>query len=98
MHRGFPGGSPVKNPPANAGDAGSIPESGRFLGGGNGSPLRYSYLGNPTDRRAWQATVREVAKESDTTQWLNSNSNNTWRDLSEGIGSHICGGQQVRGL
>ena len=36
--RGLPGGSVVKNPPANAGDAGSIPESGRSPGGGNGNP------------------------------------------------------------
>ena len=38
----FPGGSVVKNPPANAGDAGDpglIPESGRSLGEGNGKPL-----------------------------------------------------------
>ena len=33
---GFPGGSVVKNPPANAGDTGSIPGSGRSPGGGNG--------------------------------------------------------------
>ena len=46
----------VKNPPANAGDAGSIPGSGRSLGEGNGNPLQYSYLENPMDRRAWQAT------------------------------------------
>ena len=48
----------VKNLPANAGDArdtGSIPGSGRSLGGGNGSPLQYSYLENPMDRGAWQA-------------------------------------------
>ena len=32
----------VKNPPANAGDAGSVPGSGRFPGGGNGNPLQYS--------------------------------------------------------
>ena len=41
----FPGASVVKNPPANvgeAGDAGSIPESGRAPGGGNGNPLQYS--------------------------------------------------------
>ena len=41
----FPGGSVVKNPPTNAGEAGgvgSIPESGRTLGGGNGNPLQYS--------------------------------------------------------
>jgi len=38
-YMGFPGGSVVKNPPANAGDMGSIPVSGRSVGGGNGSPL-----------------------------------------------------------
>ena len=40
--RGFPGGSVVKNLPANAGDMGSIPESGRSPGAGNGNPLPYS--------------------------------------------------------
>ena len=46
----------VKNPPANAGDTrdiGSIPGSGRYLGGGNGNPLQYSSLGNSMDREAW---------------------------------------------
>ena len=43
---GFPGGSVVKNLPANAGDAGSIPGSGRSPGEGNGNPLQYSYLEN----------------------------------------------------
>ena len=38
-----------------AGDSGSIPESGRSPGGGNGNPFQYSCRGNPTDRRAWQA-------------------------------------------
>ena len=52
----------VKNPPANAGDAGSIPGSGRSPGGGNGNPLQYSCLENPTDREAWRAIVHEVAK------------------------------------
>ena len=45
--RGFPGGSVVKNPPANAedtGDMSSIPGSGRSPGGGNGNPLHYSCL------------------------------------------------------
>ena len=37
---GFPGGTVVKNLPDNAGDAGSIPGSGRSLGGGNGNPLQ----------------------------------------------------------
>ena len=39
---GFPGGWAVKNPPANAGDAGLIPGLGRCPGEGNGNPLQYS--------------------------------------------------------
>ena len=46
----------VKNPPANAGDAGSIPGSYRSPGEGNGYPLQYSCLENPRDRGAWRAT------------------------------------------
>ena len=38
---GFPGGSEVKNPPANAGDAGLIPELGRSPGGGHGNPFQF---------------------------------------------------------
>ena len=52
---GFPGGSLVKNPPANAGDAGdagSIPGLGRSPGGGNGNPLQYSFLDKPMNRGA----------------------------------------------
>ena len=37
----------VKNPPANAGDLGLIPGSGRSPGEGNGNPLQYSCLENP---------------------------------------------------
>ena len=59
--------SVVKNPPANAGDAGSVPGSGRSPGEGNANPLQYSCLENPMDRGAWQATVYWVTKESDTT-------------------------------
>ena len=54
---GFPGGSLVKNLPANAGDAGSIPGLGRSPGEGNGNPLQYPCLENPMDRGAWRATV-----------------------------------------
>ena len=64
---GFPGGSVVKNLPANTGDAGSIPGSGRSPGEGNGNPLQCSCLGNLMDRRAWHAIVHRVAKESDMT-------------------------------
>ena len=52
LNEGFPGGTVVKNLPANAGDAkdvGSMPESGRFPGKGNGNPLQYSCLENPMD-------------------------------------------------
>ena len=54
----------VKNPPVNAGDVrdvGSIPELGRSPGGGKGTPLQYSSLGNPMDRGTWWATVHRVA-------------------------------------
>ena len=47
----------VKNLPAKSEDQSSIPGSGRSPGEGNGNPLRYSYLGSPMDRGAWQATV-----------------------------------------
>ena len=50
----------LQHVPANAGDAGLIPEWGRPLGGGNGNPLQYSYLENHMDRGAWQATVHGV--------------------------------------
>ena len=64
---GFAGGSVVKNPPANAGDAGSIPELGRSPGEGNGNSLQYSCLGNPMEIRAWKAIVLGVAEELDIT-------------------------------
>ena len=52
-----PGGSVVKNPPANAGDtraSGLIPVSGRSPEEENGNSLQYSCLENPMDERAWQ--------------------------------------------
>ena len=52
----------VKNPPANAGDAGLILGSGRSPREGNGNPLQYSCLGNPMDRGARRAIVYGVAK------------------------------------
>ena len=52
----------VKASACNAGDAGSIPGSGRSSGEGNGSPLQYSCLENPLDRGAWQAAVHGVAE------------------------------------
>ena len=52
----------VRNLPANAGDAGLIPGSGRSPGEENGNPLQYSCLGNPMDRGAWSAMVQGVAE------------------------------------
>ena len=63
--KGFPGGTVVKSPPANAGDtaeAGLIPGLGRSSGGGNGNLLHYSCLENSMDKGAWHTTVHEVAE------------------------------------
>ena len=69
----FPGGSVVKNLPANAGDAkdmGSVPGLERSPGGGHGNPLQYSCQENPMDRGDWQTTVQEVAKSWTWLKWL----------------------------
>ena len=62
VYMGFSGDSVVKNLPANAGDVGLIPGSGRSPGESNGNPPQYSCLENSNDRGAWQATVHGVAK------------------------------------
>ena len=64
----------VKNLPANARDASSIPGSGRSPGGGNGTPLQYSCLENPMDGGAWWATVCRIA--------------NSWTQLSTHTHTH----------
>ena len=71
---GFPGGSVVKNPPANAGDAreeGSIRGLERSPGEGNGNSLQHSCLGNPMDRGAWWATIHQFSSlQSLSLVWL----------------------------
>ena len=65
----------VKNPPTDAGgvrDADLIAGLERFPGGGNGSPLQYSYLENPMDRGAWRATVYRVSKSQTRLKRLNT--------------------------
>ena len=57
----------IKNLPATAGDAGSIPRSGSCPEERNGSLFQYSCLGNTMDRGAWQAIVHGVAEELDMT-------------------------------
>ena len=79
----FPGGSVIKNSPANAGDVGLIPGSGRSPGGGHGNPLQYSCLENPMDRGAWWAIVQWVAKELDTTWWLSLPAPSTYSTLPQ---------------
>ena len=59
---GFLSGTVVKNTPANAGEAGSIPGWGRSPGGGNGNLPWYSCLGNPMDRGVLWAIIHSVAK------------------------------------
>ena len=59
---GFPGGSKGKESTCSVVDLGSIPGSGRSPGEGNGNPLQYSCLNNPTNRGGWQATVHGVTK------------------------------------
>ena len=61
----------AKNPPANAGDMGSIPKLGRSPGEGNGNPLQYSCLENPMDRGDRWATVHGIA-DSGTTELLST--------------------------
>ena len=55
-------GSVGKQSDCSAGDPGLTRGSGRSLGGGNGTPLQYSCLGNPMDRGAWWATVHGVTR------------------------------------
>ena len=62
---GFPGGAGGKEPACQCRRlryTGSIPDSGRSPEGGHDNPLSYSCLENPTDGRAWWATVHGVAK------------------------------------
>ena len=61
----FPGGTVVKDKPANGGDArdsGSVPGLGRRPGAGSDNSLQYFSLGNPMDSGAWRATVHGVTK------------------------------------
>ena len=62
---GFPDGSVVKNPPADAGDTGAmnaIPGSEKSPGGENGNPLKCSDLENPKQSGALWVTVHGVMK------------------------------------
>ena len=71
----------VKNLPANVGDIkdmGLIPGLGRFSGGGHGNPLQYSWLENPLDGGAGQATVHGVAKSQTRQKRLSTHACTWW--------------------
>ena len=80
--KGFPRGSLVKNPPANAGDTSSIPGLGRSPGEGNGYPAQLSCLGNPMDRGAWWAAVHEVKKVRHNLATKQEGSRHSWSLMS----------------
>ena len=58
----FSGGSDDKESACNVGHPGLTPGLGRSPREGNGNPLQYSCLENPTDGEAWWATFHGVAK------------------------------------
>ena len=72
-HWGFLGGSVVKNPPVNSGDArdkGSIPGSRRFPGGRNGNPVQCSCLENPQGQESLAGYSPWNCKQPDMTEQL----------------------------
>ena len=73
----------VQNLPAHAGDAGSIPRSGRSPEEGNGNPLQYCCLRNLMDRGAWQATIHGF-----TTKHLNNNRKKNFLFFSFSMNTH----------
>ena len=60
--RGFPGDLDGKESACNVGDLGSIPESGRSSGEGNGKSLQNTFMENFIDRGAWWTTIHSVSK------------------------------------
>ena len=75
----------VKNPPANAGDVGSVPGLERSPGVGNGNPLQYSYLESSMYRGgAWWATAHGVSRSR--TQLSNGSHTHTqWHNLQDAL-------------
>ena len=55
----------------------------RFPGGGHGNPLQYSFLENPMDRGAWQATVHGVTKIQTWLKWLGTQLIRMWQDAKK---------------
>ena len=87
LQRGFPGGLEIKNQPANTGDSGSIPESGRSPGEGNDNPLQYYCLGDAMDRGDWLGTVHGVTRDLDTINCSNKALQTGWLKQQKVISS-----------
>ena len=81
----FPRSSVSKQSACNAGDPGLISGSGRSPGVGNGYPLQSSWLENPMDKGAWQATVHGVTKVLDITSPINHHHRYFWNCFSHSI-------------
>ena len=84
----------VKNPPADPGDKGSIPGSGRCPREGNGNPLQCSCLENPTDREAWRATVTSQTRLSTHAQGQDTSESHMSRRGSLRLNTLRAGEQQ----
>ena len=85
--RGFPGGSDGKEADCNAGELGLIPGLGRSPGEGNGYPLQYCCLGNPTDRGAWQ--LQSVGSQRIEHDWV-TNSHTHTHTHTHTVSIHFC--------
>jgi len=72
LYQGFPGGSDSKESTCNAGDLDLIPRLGRYLGGGHGNSLQYSYLKNPPGQKNLVGYSLWGHKESDMTERLST--------------------------
>ena len=94
MVMSFPGGSVVKNPPANTeavGGEGSIPGLGRSTGGRHGTPLQYSCRENPHGQRSLAGYSPCDHKELETTKRLSTHARTHVVVMSTGLGSSRCG-------
>ena len=88
---GLPGGTVVKNPPANAGDTrgmSSILGSRRSPGGEHGDPLPYSCLENLMDRGAWFGYSPWGHKEWDTTECMHTHTHTHTHTHSSSLFPH----------
>ena len=87
-YQGSPGGTSGKESACQCRRRGFHPRVGRSPGGRKGYPLEYSYLENPLDREAWQATVHGVT-EADTTEVTLHACTESWVCAEKAVGPDI---------